>query len=54
MPLVFIFVALLFWATVATVVALGRLSRDTFRWFASLGHHGSRGALPAGQRGPHS
>jgi hypothetical protein len=53
MPLVFIFVALLFWATVATVVALGRLSRDTVRWVASLGHRGPRGTAGPGRAVPH-
>jgi hypothetical protein len=43
MPVVFVFVAILFWATIATVVALARLSRDTRRWAASLGH-GPRGS----------
>lgn len=38
MPLMFVFVAVLFWITVATFVALARLSRDTLRWIASLGH----------------
>jgi hypothetical protein len=51
MPLVFILVAILFWATVATVVVLARLSRDTFRWFAALGH-GPRGVGP-GRPEPH-
>lgn len=39
MPLVFIFVALLFWVTITTFVALARLSRDTLRWIASLGRN---------------
>lgn len=45
MPLVFILVAVLFWATVMTVVLLGRLSRGTFRWVAGLGHSMHRPAV---------
>lgn len=45
MPLAFILVAFLFWVTVATVIAVGRLSRDAVRWIAALGHS-PRGAAP--------
>jgi hypothetical protein len=38
MPLVFVLVALLFWATVVTVVSLGKVSRGALRWLAGLGH----------------
>lgn len=38
MPLVFVFLAFLFWITVATLVAVVRLSWDALRWVASLGH----------------
>lgn len=38
MPLVFVFVAILFWLTVATVVAVVWLSGAVLHWVASLGH----------------
>jgi hypothetical protein len=38
MPLVFVLVALLFWVTVVTVVALRNVSRSALRWLAALGH----------------
>jgi hypothetical protein len=43
MPIVFVFIAVLFWATIMTVVLLARLCMNTLRWVVSLGH-GPRGS----------
>jgi len=51
MPLVFIFVGILLWATVATLMTIGRLTRDTFRWVAALSHS-SRSAAPRSHLSP--
>jgi hypothetical protein len=56
MPLVFIFVAALFWLTILTLFAIGWLLRTMFHMFA-VPVYGARGriyghrAVPAGSRG---
>ncbi|HEU5426650.1 MAG TPA: hypothetical protein VFU74_07250 [Actinocrinis sp.] len=52
MPLVFIFVAALFWLTLVTVFAIGWLLRMMFHVFAAS-MHGARGLISRSQAGAH-